>query len=113
MDEQRVRGYMGLSVRAGMAVFGEDGCMKSVRRGKCAALLLDAGASENTLSRYRKTCEHAGVPYFILPEGLLWRATGRPGMAMALKPGGLAEQLIGLLSGQDREKQDKVGGAVV
>ena len=34
-------------------------------------------------------------------------------MAMAVKPGGLADQLIGLLSSQDGEKKDKVGGAVV
>ena len=106
MDENRVRGYMGLSVRAGLAVFGEEGCLKSVRNATCALLLVDAAASENTLDRYRSAC-------FILPENLLWQATGRPGMAMAVKPGGLADQLIGLLSSQDGEKKDKVGGAVV
>ena len=113
MDENRVRGYMGLSVRAGMAVFGEEGCLKSVRNQTCALLLVDAAASENTLSRYRSACKNTGIPYFILPEDLLWQATGRPGKAMAVKPGGLADQLIGLLSSQDGEKKDKVGGAVV
>ena len=113
MDENRVRGYMGLSVRAGLAVFGEEGCLKSVRNATCALLLVDAAASENTLDRYRSACQRTGIPCFILSENLLWQATGRPGMAMAVKPGGLADQLIGLLSSQDGEKKDKVGGAVV
>ena len=113
MDENRARGYMGLSVRAGMAVFGEEGCLKSIRNRTCALLLVDAAASENTLGRYKSTCENAGIPYFILPENLLWQATGRPGMAMAVKPGGLADQLMGLLSSHDGEKHEQFGGAVV
>ena len=71
MDENRVRGYMGLSVRAGLAVFGEEGCLKSVRNATCALLLVDAAASENTLDRYRSACQRTGIPCFILPENLL------------------------------------------
>ena len=109
MDERRARGYMGLSVRAGKAVFGEEGCLKSVRGRTCACLLVDISASANTLDRYRSACAHAGIPLFLLPEDLIFQATGRPGKAMALRPGGLADQLIGLLS--QAEKEDQIGGA--
>ena len=43
--ETKLRGLMGLCVRARQATFGEDGCLKSIRGGGCAVLLLDSGAS--------------------------------------------------------------------
>ena len=111
MDEQKIRGLMGLSVRARMAVFGEDGVLKSVRQKEVACVLIDRAISPKSLDRYRSTCMHAGVPMFILPEDCLGQATGRPGMAMAVRTGGLADQLIGLLSNGNREKRDDIGGA--
>ena len=39
--ETKLRGLMGLCVRARQATFGEDGCLKSIRGGGCAVLLLD------------------------------------------------------------------------
>ncbi|MBQ9696494.1 MAG: ribosomal L7Ae/L30e/S12e/Gadd45 family protein [Oscillospiraceae bacterium] len=120
MDEQKVRSYMGLSVRAGQAVFGEDACLKNVRNKQCVCLLLDGGASPNTVDRYESACTRAGVPLFTLPPGLLGAATGKPGMAMAMKPGGLANQLMGLLtpleaeeSAGESEKQENIGGAAL
>ena len=41
MDEKRLRGLMGLSVRAGQAVFGEDGCLRLLRSDGCGVLLMD------------------------------------------------------------------------
>ena len=43
MDEKRLRGLMGLCVRAGQAVFGEDGCRKAISTGECGILLTDSG----------------------------------------------------------------------
>ena len=108
MDEQKLRGLIGLCTRAGQGTFGEDGCMKAIRSGKCALVLLDAGASKATRSKYEGVCRNAGVPLFILPEGLPGDAAGRPGVAMAVKPGGLANQLIQMLPGEasDRQPQD-------
>ena len=102
MDEQRLRGLMGLTVRARQTVFGEDACLKAIRSGECALLLLDEGASAATAEKYTGSCEAAGVPLVQLREGLLWEATGRPGKAMAVKPGGLADQLL-RISGINQE----------
>ena len=116
MDEkrlQRARGLMGLCVRARQAVFGEDGCMKSIRAGQCGALLLDAGASAATREKYRGACGRARVPLIELPEGLLLEATGRPGVAMAVQSGGLAQQLIGLIEIETNESANHGGGANV
>ena len=109
----RMRGLMGLCVRAGQAVFGEDGCLKSVRGGQCGALLLDEGASAATREKYRGACQRADVAVIELPEGLLWEATGRPGVAMAVQKGGLADQLIGLMHIGTNESANHGGGASV
>ncbi len=111
MDEQKLRGLIGLCTRARQGTFGEDGCMKAIRSGKCALLLLDAGASAATRAKYESACRHAGVPLYILPEGLPGDAAGRPGVAMAVQPGGLANQLINLLQPQDADLI--IGGANV
>ena len=97
MDIKKLQGMMGLAVRARQAVFGEDACLKAVRSGECALLLLDSGASDATKDKYTGSCEHAGVPLVQLPEDLLEIATGKPGRAMAVKPGGIAEQMKKLI----------------
>ena len=102
MNEQqlnRLRGMMGLCVRARQAVFGEDGCLKSIRAGNCGVLLLDSGASAATQEKYHGACEHAGVALVQLPQGLLHEATGKPGVAMAVLKGGLASQIAQICKG--------------
>ncbi len=94
MDERKLRGLMGLCVRAGQAVFGEDGCVKTLRSGECGALLLDGGISPAALEKYRKLCERQGAVLLLLPEDLLEEATGRPGRAMAVRKGSFAEQMV-------------------
>ena len=93
MNEKRLRGLMGLCVRAGQAVFGEDSCLKALRSGQAAVLLMDGGISEGSASKYGQACSGEGVPLFRLPEGLLEEATGRPGRAMAVRKGSVAEQI--------------------
>ena len=93
IQENKLRGLMGLCVRARHAVFGEDGCMKTIRGGNCGVLLLDSGASTATQDKYRGVCANANTPMVELPQGLLHEATGKPGMAMAILKGGFASQI--------------------
>lgn len=118
MDENKLRGLLGLSVRARQATFGEDGCLKAVRSGECAVLLVDGGASQATREKYAGACAHAGVPMRVMREDLLEEATGRPGRAMAVKPGGLAQQILKILPDESPEIQpmksaNNCGGASV
>ena len=96
-QENKLRGLMGLCLRARQAVFGEDGCMKTIRGGNCGVLLLDGGASQATQNKYRGVCKNANTPLLELPEGLLHEATGKPGVAMAILKGGFANQAIQLM----------------
>ena len=117
-DEVKLRGLMGLCVRARQATFGMDGCLAAVRGGKTSVLLVDADASPGTWDKYRAACAHYGVRLLRVPGGLLQQATGRPGVAMAISPGGLADQMCSLLEdetfGQQQIKTEiHCGGASV
>ena len=93
MDEKRLRGLMGLCVRAGQAVFGEDGCRKALSAGQCGILLADGDMSPNTRKRYEDACSWVNAEMRMLPAGLLAEATGKPGAAMAVLKGSFAEQI--------------------
>ena len=110
-QENKLRGLMGLCVRARQAVFGEDGCMKTIRAGNCGVLLLDSGASPATQDKYRGVCANANTPMVELPEGLLHEATGKPGVAMAILKGGFANQVIQMMNATNTVNHS--GGASV
>ena len=97
MDERRMKGLMGLCVRAGQAVFGEDGCRKAITMGRCGILLADGEISDHSRKRYEELCALTGTRMAVLKPGLLAEATGRPGAAMAVKEGSFSEQMISCL----------------
>ena len=117
MDENRLRGLLGLSVRARTATFGMDGCLKSIRGGTCRLLLVDAAASQATLDKYLDACRSHGTEIRIVPEDLIEEATGHSGVAVALAQGGLTEQIMALQGlkrpGELKENQEEnlCGGA--
>ena len=118
MDENKLRGLMGLCVRARQATFGMDGCLKAVRTSQAGVALLDAGASAATKDKFLSACEHHGIPVHVVPQGLLQEATGRPGVTMTVAQGGLANQLRSLLEhqslrGQQINTENHCGGASV
>ena len=98
MDERRMKGLMGLCVRAGQAVFGEEGCRKAIMNGKCGILLADRDISDNSRERYEEMCRMTGTRMEMLPSGMLGEATGKPGVAMAVRSGSFSEQIIRLFS---------------
>ena len=93
MDEKRLKGLMGLCVRARQAVFGEDACRKAVSAGQCGILLADGDMSANTRKRYEEACGRTDTEMKTLPAGMLAEATGKPGAAMAVLKGSFAEQI--------------------
>ena len=100
MDEHRMKGLMGLCVRAGQAVFGEDGCRRAIANGQCGILLADGEISTNSRKRYEELCDRTETRMELLPPGMLAEATGKPGAAMAVKTGSFSEQMIALIGDQ-------------
>lgn len=94
-DFDKLAGYIGLAVRAGLAVTGEGACVAAIRAGKAAVAMLDSSASENAVKRFTDACAHHRVPLVKLPPELMQKAAGKPGrMAMVLNPGGLASKVL-------------------
>ena len=101
MNEQRLKGLIGLSVRAGQAVFGETACRKLAEAGQCALLLLAEDASPNAADRYRTLSRRTGVPLLNIPPGMPEAATGRGCIAIGIRNGPFAEQFAGCLKGDN------------
>ena len=97
MNEQKMKGMLGLAVRAREACFGDEACRKLINSGKCGMILLDGETGPNTRKKYQDLCERTGTPLAILPNGLMGEATGRANMVAALRTGAFAEQMTACL----------------
>lgn len=93
----KLAGLIGISVRAGQAIFGEDSCMKALRAGQCAVLVTDAALSPSVKEKYAGVCQRANVPMAELPEGVLDTATGKSAMAAAIRKGSLGDSIRKLI----------------
>ncbi|MBR2822951.1 MAG: hypothetical protein IKE24_04635 [Clostridia bacterium] len=94
MDERKLKGQLGLCVRAGQAVFGEDACLKAMRDGKAGLLILDGEISDGAGERYEALGKREGIPVVRIRPGLLWESTGKPGKAMVVRAGGFTEPML-------------------
>ncbi|MBQ8159143.1 MAG: hypothetical protein IJ083_00200 [Clostridia bacterium] len=106
MNENSVRGLIGLCVKTGKAQFGESRCLGAIRGGKGAVLLLDRAASENTKKRYRHACVYYHVKMVMMPEDLIARASGRDVMAVCMLHSELTEKLMVLLQDEENAAED-------
>ena len=101
--ENRVIGFLGLCMRAGRIVSGQEACVDLIRRQEAALVLLDGSASENTKKRIIDACHSHGAPGWILSENALGEAIGKRGrMVIALKDDGMARNLLSMLEGQEQ-----------
>ena len=93
MNDTKLRGMLGLAVRARQVSFGEEACRLLVRSGKCGVMLLDGEAGSNTRKKAEALCGAEGVALAVLPPGLIAQATGRGNMTAAVTEGAFAEQI--------------------
>ena len=94
MNEDRLRGLIGLCQRAGKMQSGADLVVKSIRSGACRLALIDGKAAANTVKKITDSCIYYHVPYLLLPSGLLEEACGREGrMTAAVLDAGFADRL--------------------
>ena len=104
MDENRVRGMLGICQRAGGMQSGTDMVLKCIRDGRCRLALLDEGSSGATQKKIADACGCRGVSLMYLPAGLLGEACGREGrMTAAVLEEGFADRIRGLCGDGFRE----------
>ena len=101
--ENQVMNFLGLCMRAGRVISGQEACVDLARQEQAALVLMDAGVSENTRKRISDACRSHNVPLYELTEGALGHAIGKKGrMMVALKPDGMAQKLLSLLKDEQR-----------
>lgn len=76
--EQRVLSHLGLCVRAGQLVTGEELVLEVVRNGKAKLVILTTDASDNTAKRIQDKCAHYEIPMVVaFTRGQLGDAIGK------------------------------------
>ena len=100
MNEQTLKGLLGLALRARQATAGMDAARILLRSGQCGALLMDGAAGPHTRKKAEDMCRQQNVPAAVLPEGIIRSATGLDNMVLAIRKGSFAEQII-VLTGEN------------
>ncbi|MBQ7455676.1 MAG: ribosomal L7Ae/L30e/S12e/Gadd45 family protein [Clostridia bacterium] len=109
VNENALRGLLGLCQRAGCLKSGTDMAVNAIRAGKARLAVVDEEASGNTKKRISDACIYYHVPLQELPPDLLGGATGKSGrMAAAVTDAGFAAK-IGALLKQNQAKIDDPG----
>lgn len=89
---------LGLAMRAGQVVSGDDLCESEIRRGKVALVLIDEGVSANTRGKYSALCGARAIPLHEIRADALGCAIGKPNrMIVAVRKGPLATKMSTLL----------------
>lgn len=68
MNNDRLKGMIGLAVKAGQTLSGAFAVEGAVRRGKARLVLIDGRASAGTLRQFQLLCEHHGVKCVVLQD---------------------------------------------
>jgi len=92
--------YLGMAMRAGKLVTGDDTVLKSIRQGKAHLVIVAGDASDNTKKKYRDKCGYYNVK---LAEAFdrveLGMAIGKEARVLvAVTDAGFARMIIGQLS---------------
>ena len=101
--ENQVISFLGLCMRAGRVISGQEACVDLARQEEAALVLMDAAASENTRKRLSDACHSHGVPLYELSADALGSAIGKKGrMVVALRADGMAQKLLALLKNEQQ-----------
>ena len=101
MDEKKLAGLLGLSLRAGQLKTGTDAVVDSIRRGQAKLVLISSASSDNTRKKLKDACTFRNVPFYELEDGLIPKALGRDVSAAAVINGSFYEGLLSLLNAED------------
>ena len=96
--------YLGLCMRAGKVISGQDACVSLIRKGDAAIVLVDEEASENTKKRLNDACQHHDVILLQLEKDNLGYAIGKPDRkVVALAKDNMANKLIQLFKNSNKK----------
>ena len=110
----KVYSFMGLAMKAGKLVSGEEGCEKAVRSGKAFLVVTAEDASENTVKKFQNACEYRKVPFFRFgSKEALGRLLGKEiRSVITVTDAGFAKKLTELIM-KEQSNKNKHGGGLI
>ncbi len=99
MADEKLRGMIGLAVKAGKAQSGSFAVDGAVHRRRAKLVIIDGRASPNTVRQFQILCKNNGVECVLLKEaGVLETLLGRDNRTvLAILDNGFAEAIKKLL----------------
>ena len=70
MNEQKIRGAIGLCARARKLACGDFAVKRSIQTGEAFLVLIDERAAQGTQNRVQYLCDACDVPYHVIPATL-------------------------------------------
>ena len=77
MNAQNCPGLVGIAMRAGKLVLGEDACLDSIRAGSAQLVLIDEGVSPGTFKRFSDACASHDTALAVIKAGQLGHMIGK------------------------------------
>lgn len=110
----KVYSFMGLAMKAGKLVSGEEGCEKTIRSGKAFLVITAEDASENTVKKFLNACEYRKVPFFRYGQKeALGRLLGKEVRSViTVTDSGFAQKLTELIMNY-QSNENKHGGGLI
>lgn len=110
MDE-KIYTFIGLALKAGKLISGEEPCERAMRKNKVKVLLVTEDAADNTKKKFSDMCSYRGVEIrFFGQKEILGRYIGKEiRVVVAILEIGFAKRLIEFID--SRELQN--GGAQI
>lgn len=104
--EEKLRGAIGLSMKAGKCQSGDFQVERALKRGGIVLVLLDAACSEATRERYTALCGKRGIPLLTVREAGDW--IGKPSRKILGVTDDNFKRMI--MDAYDRVERNKTGG---
>lgn len=107
-EHSKLLNWLGITMRAGGLVTGDEASMNKVRQGQACLVILADDIGSNSRKKYQDKCKTFGVPLLCTHTKVeLGHALGKPERAiLAITNRGLAEQIL-------RTVRESNGGDVI
>ena len=107
MQEERLKGYLGLATKAGKLITGYNTCLEMIPRGKLKLVILAKDVGEKTKKKIEQKCISYEIPFMIgIGAEEMSKACGKRDKGVfGITDNGFAKVIIGLLSQDNKGKE--------
>lgn len=110
----RVYSFLGLAMKAGKLVSGEESCEKTIRGEKAYLVIVTEDASDNTAKKFSNACAYREVPYLRFGhKETLGKLLGKEiRSVIAITDAGFAQKLTEMITMRQSNEKRHGGGLI-